>query len=68
MYNSLCSEIREAWAIDASNGLQIYAWTRDGSLIAAHNMLWVLCLLWGGPITAITPLTCFLWAAMPREP
>ena len=55
MYNSLCSEIREAWAIDASNGLQIYAWTRDGSLIAAHNMLWVLCLLWGGPITAITP-------------
>ena len=23
-YDSLCSEIREAWAIDASNGLQIY--------------------------------------------
>ena len=24
-YNSLCSDIREAWAINASNGLQIYA-------------------------------------------
>ena len=25
----------------------ITPWTRDGSLIAAHNMLWVLWLLWG---------------------
>ena len=25
MYNSLCSEIREAWAIDASKGLKIHA-------------------------------------------
>jgi len=25
-----CSEIREAWAIDASNGLQIYAFPEGG--------------------------------------
>ena len=24
-YDSLCSDIREAWSINASNGLQIYA-------------------------------------------
>ena len=32
----------------------ITPWTRDGPPIAAHNMLWVL-----GPITAITPITCY---------
>ena len=33
-YDSLCSDIREAWSINASNGLQIYAFpegTKDGS-------------------------------------
>ena len=112
-YDSLCSDIREAWSINASNGLQIYAfpegtkdesatfantpkvfqsvmsvwrsmpnlargsarsenssgeqfgvasraitpWIRDGSLIAAHNMLWVLWLLWARCYAprAITP-------------
>ena len=27
----------------------ITPWIRDGSLIAAHNMLWVLWVLWGRP-------------------
>ena len=33
-YDSLCSDIREAWSINASNGLQIYAFpegTKDES-------------------------------------
>ena len=44
----------------------ITLWIRDGSLIAAHNMLWVLWLLWGRPHNSHNTHN-MLWAAM-REP
>ena len=45
----------------------VSAWTRDGSLIAAHNMSWVLSLLWARPYNTHNTHH-ILWAAMPREP
>ena len=37
-YNSLCSDIREAWAINASNGLQIYAFPEGATRKAATSI------------------------------
>ena len=41
-YDSLCSDIREAWSINASNGLQIYAFpegTKDESATVSYTHL-----------------------------